>query len=200
MYNGALGTPFLSFLEKKPPNISFTLVQIYLFSWFVICSCFLNVKIYKQSKIVKISCFLNVKNKKFGDYFSKKDKNGIPGRSILHYYKEPKVAMIHFSLPSVILIAQWQKSWKYEKKSMNIDIKIISYLQKNIFCYRENFFADFPWFIAFKNFPEFPWEALILMWFSSFPWFSRSAGTRSFSCTGLFHYPGFLRSFFSEGS
>ena len=89
--------------------------------------------------------------------------------------------MMHFPLPSVPITTQWKKSWKYEKQTINIDIRIISYLQKNIFGYLENFFPNFPWFIAFKTttcltFPEFPSDDLNLIWFFSFPWFSRSAG------------------------
>ena len=88
---------------------------------------------------------------------------------------------MHFPLPSVPITTQWKKSWKYEKQTINIDIRIISYLQKNIFGYLENFFPNFPWFIAFKTttcltFPEFPSDDLNLIWFFSFPWFSRSAG------------------------
>ena len=57
---------------------------------------------------------------------------------------------------------------------MNIDIRNISHLQKNIFGYWENFSPDFPWFIAFKTktsltFPDFPWKALNLMCFPVFP-------------------------------
>ena len=42
-------------------------------------------KFTKQSKIVKINWFLNVENKKFGVFFPKKDKKGVPERSIIHY-------------------------------------------------------------------------------------------------------------------
>ena len=95
--------------------------------------------------------------------------------------KRSNVAVKYFPLPSVIITAEWKKSWKYEKYTMNIGIRIISYLQKNISGYWETFFPDFSWLITFKTktsltFPEFPWEALNLIWFSNFPWFSRSAG------------------------
>ena len=71
---------------------------------------------------------------------------------------------------------------------MNIDIRIIWYLQKNNSGYRENFFPNFPWLITLKTktfltFPEFPREAFNLIWFSNFPWFSRRTGT----LTQFFH-------------